>query len=535
MNTNLFSSSNSRGKTAPAANTVNEAGGKAYARTPEAELAQLAATGCFGNTFYVTADDQLQRVLEVAQKCDDDFIARTAVYSRQRGNMKDMPAVLLAILAARQSTYLTKAWPLVIDSVKMLRNFVQVTRSGVTGRKSFGSRTRRLIREWFASHTPESLFKQSLGSNPSVGDIIKMVHPKPDTDTRAMTYAYLMGKEVTARGVLPQILQDYLAFRESPATQGIPPINFQFLSSLPLTKGQWTSVCLSSSWTTLRMNLNTFQRHGVFEDARVVKQVAARLVDAAEIRKSRTMPYQVFSAYKHVGAEMPAGIVQALAKASDLCLTNIPDLPDNLVIGVDVSGSMDSPITGSRGTVTSAMKCVDVAALFASALAAKCPTARVIPFDTSAHTFRMHGSVVDTANALSKFGGGGTNCSIPIKMAAESGKPVDAIIIFSDNESWYCNNPTSYRATGSQQAWQEVRAKNPNAKLVCIDLTPSTSTQVVDDGSVANVGGFSDAVFDFLAQFLSANGKDWVKVIRATSLEGKAPVVEVAQDSSEES
>ena len=50
--------------------------------------------------------------------------------------MKDMPALLCAILAVRDVKLLEAIFPRVIDNGKMLRTFVQILRSGVVGRKS---------------------------------------------------------------------------------------------------------------------------------------------------------------------------------------------------------------------------------------------------------------------------------------------------------------------------------------------------------------------------------------------------------------
>ena len=58
--------SGTRGQKAPAADTKNAAGGLAYSFTPEHQLAQLAATGTFNDTFYEKASDQafIQMVIE---------------------------------------------------------------------------------------------------------------------------------------------------------------------------------------------------------------------------------------------------------------------------------------------------------------------------------------------------------------------------------------------------------------------------------------------------------------------------------------
>src|SRR5690606_30610336 len=107
-----------------------------------------------------------------------------AVYSRQYGLMKDMPAVLAAWVAAKDTELFSIIFDRVIDNPKMLRNFVQVVRSGVTGRKSFGSKPKRLIQNYLNNLSDMALFNADVGNNPSLQDIIKMVHPAPKTKSR---------------------------------------------------------------------------------------------------------------------------------------------------------------------------------------------------------------------------------------------------------------------------------------------------------------------------------------------------------------
>src|SRR5262249_32876459 len=149
---------------AKSANTRNEARGRAYAFSPEHALAQYAATGTFNQTYYAHETEQLQKVLALAAEVDPVFVAKTAIYCREKRLMKDMPPFLTALLAAKDVRLLASVFPRVIDNGKMLRNFVQIVRSGVVGRKSFGSAPKRLARAWFAGRAPEAIFRQSLGS-----------------------------------------------------------------------------------------------------------------------------------------------------------------------------------------------------------------------------------------------------------------------------------------------------------------------------------------------------------------------------------
>ena len=98
-NKSLFASLKSR---FVRANTRNEAGGRAYALPAKHALAQLAATGCFNGMYYATAEAQLDAFRTLVDQIDDNvFLAKLAVYTRERALMKDMPAALVVILAKR--------------------------------------------------------------------------------------------------------------------------------------------------------------------------------------------------------------------------------------------------------------------------------------------------------------------------------------------------------------------------------------------------------------------------------------------------
>jgi 60 kDa SS-A/Ro ribonucleoprotein len=127
------------------------------------QLAQLAATGCLNNTFYAQAQDQLDAVLALAREVDPVFVAKTAVYARERGHMKDMPALLAATLAVRDVALFAKVFPRVVDNGKMLRNFVQMLRSGAVGRKSLGTRPKKLVQQWLLEAPEEATAERLRG------------------------------------------------------------------------------------------------------------------------------------------------------------------------------------------------------------------------------------------------------------------------------------------------------------------------------------------------------------------------------------
>src|SRR4029079_3977172 len=80
------------------------------------------------------------------------------------------------------------------------------------------------------------------------------------------------------------------------AATDLPDVPFQLLTSLSLDAAAWRTIARNAAWQMTRMNLATFARHGVFEDRALVRVVAERLRDPAQIRKARVFPYQLMVA-----------------------------------------------------------------------------------------------------------------------------------------------------------------------------------------------------------------------------------------------
>jgi 60 kDa SS-A/Ro ribonucleoprotein len=115
----------------PRANAVNEAGGRAYKLEPKHALAQVAATGTFGNTFYSTAEPQLDEVLKLIDEIDDNqYLAKLALYAREKAFMKDMPAASLVAISVRDTELMHRVFDRVIDNGRVLRTVFQMIRSG---------------------------------------------------------------------------------------------------------------------------------------------------------------------------------------------------------------------------------------------------------------------------------------------------------------------------------------------------------------------------------------------------------------------
>ena len=516
VNTNLFQS-NPRALPPPV-NALNEAGGTAYAFTPRHALAQYAATGCLNGTFYASAEVQLDRLLALSGQVPPDFVARTALYCRERGYMKDTPALLCAVLSVLGPELLPRVFPRVIDNGRMLRTFVQIMRSGVVARRSLGSLPKRLVREWLDSRGEDALLRDAVGQTPSLADIVRMVHPKPKTPQREAFYGYLLGRAY-AKEALPERVAAYEAFKADPS-RPVPDVPFQLLTGLPLDTRAWTQIARNASWQMTRMNLNTFLRHGVFEEPGLEKRVAKRLADPDEVRRARVFPYQLLAAWQAAGRNLPERLREALRDAMEVSIENVPRVDGRVYVCLDVSGSMQSPVTGVREGATSAVRCVDVAALMAAAVLRRNPDSEVVPFEHQVVplALRARDTVLSNAQRLASVGGGGTSCSAPLAWLNARKVKGDLVVFVSDNESWV--DARAGRGTETMREWEVFRRRNPGARLVCIDLQPYGTTQAQEREDILNVGGFSDAVFEVMADFARGqlSAPRWVDAIERVEL-----------------
>lgn len=500
-----------KGQLMPKATAKNAHGAPAYAYSDAHALAQVAVTGTFGGMAYQSPQEGLDKVVALADKVDPHFLAQATLYARQRGYMKDMPAVLLAVLARRDPALFRAIFGRVADNGKMVRTFVQIVRSGQTGRKSLGSAPKAMVQTWLNTASDWALLNANIGQDPSLADVIKMVHPKPASAEREALFAWIVGRPCDL-ALLPQAVQDWMAFKET-GKGPLPDVPFQMLTQLELSPQHWAQIARNGSWQMVRQNLNTFQRHGVFDDAQTRKHVAALLRNKTAITRARAFPYQLMVTAQHLSSDVPRDIVEALHDAMEIAVRNVPKIAGQVVVCPDVSGSMTWPVTGVRRGATSVVRFVDVAALVAAAFQRVNRTCKVLPFDVEVHAVRPEprDTILTNAERFSRLGGGGTRCSLPLKWMNERRQAPDLVVFVSDNQSW-ADAQICGRGTEMMKEWGAIKARNPKARLVCIDIAPYGTTQVKTRPDVLNVGGFSDAVFDQIAAFASGQtGPDhWV-------------------------
>ena len=372
--------------------------------------------------------------------------------------------------------------------------------------------------------------------------MLRLARPTPKDNASRALFGWLTGKEVSkwapaSAEDLPAEVRALQAYRHANSAEDQvsllagSKLRWDLLADAACGPAVWKAFARQMGPQALRMNLNTLLRHEVLNDKEMVNFVAAKIADAEEIRASRQFPYQYLAAYLNAEDTLPQKIKAALCQAAEIACGNVPELAGPVVIGLDVSGSMKAPITGSRGRgATSKVRCVDVAALFAAAMLRRNPDSVVVPFDDKVYRVKLdpHDTILSLAARLAQYGGGGTNCSLPLVEATDTyfkKRRFAGCVLVSDQESWIGEGRQG--STATMTAWQDfvksqVRLQAHGDAGPKLGMHRSAALHY-DAGrrscsDILNVGGFSDAVFGVVASFLDNNANRFVAEVEAIEL-----------------
>lgn len=517
---------------------TNFEGAPTHVRSLEEQVLQVLTTNTLGATFYATQNEVSAITLSVLQRAVrecPEFLAKALVYARTTALLKAVPVVGLVVLSTARDKGLFEA---VFDRVILipddLRTFVEWSKSGkIRGRKGFGGCVVAPVRRWLTRMSEYHTVKY--GSSASKGfslqDIIRLSHPKTvdpagherlgwlrhswdeigpaPSPTNPKIWALEALKRTTSEDETIRLITEF----------GLPyEVVVPAVSSM--STRVWEALMKVAPYFNMVRSLNTYARHGVFENPANVEYVVSRLTNPNAVAHSRVLPLRFHSAFKAYTANVGHNlrIAQALSDALDLMFVNMPEFPlgTRIAIAPDVSGSMSSLISEKSETMI-----IEIASIYAAALLKKTgPDAVLLPFDTELHSVPLTGSesLLGIANRISLYGGGGTSVGLPVQYLLDRKIVVDACIGITDSEDWAYGD--RFGCSGSfLTLWRKYRQNvNRNAQAFLITVVPYThAVAPKDEPNVHYISGWSDAVVEYIPRMLQL-GLGQVEEVRRMSL-----------------
>ncbi|MND36380.1 TROVE domain protein [compost metagenome] len=486
----------------------------AFELTPEMELYSSVVTASLENTFYEAKDERVERIRGLIKANDPLFVAKLAVYTREKMHLHSVPLMLAVELAKNNSgnALIGKVVDRVIqraDEITELLSCYQLANKA-TGTKKLGKLSKQVQKGIASSFNKFDEYQFAKYNRTGVAiklrDALFLTHPKAKDEDQQLLFNKIAAEELatpyTWETELSALGQQLFATEEEKALA---------------FKHKWEELIDSEKvgYMALLRNLRNML------DAEIslihVKKAAAYLSNAEKVAKSKQLPFRFLAAYRELSANKNGHvsvILDALEKAVTLSAANIKGFNENtkVLIACDVSGSMQKPVSAR-----SKILLYDIGLMLAMLMKSRCKNAITGMFGDKWKVVNVPtASVLANVDAFYKREGEvgyATNGYLVLKDLINSKRVVDKVLFFTDCQLWNNNSAT----TQLVQLWSDYKRIAPTAKMYLFDLAGYGTTPLKTDSSdVFLIAGWSDKLFDVLAAI--EDGQNALSEINAIEL-----------------
>lgn len=128
------------------------------------------------------------------------FLKKLILSSKTQCILKNCPFYLLAYAYKKAFKGISNGFDVifhqVIESLNDLKIFCEIIRSSIFETKSFGGHLKNIITTKLNNLPDYQILEVDEPGKMPTKDIIILIHPKPNSDTRATIYGYALGKDV---------------------------------------------------------------------------------------------------------------------------------------------------------------------------------------------------------------------------------------------------------------------------------------------------------------------------------------------------
>lgn len=459
--------------------TTNLAGGDAFHETAQLEFASTLLTSMVGDQFYRSGDAGMARLTELLDAVPPLFAAKAAVLARNEYGMRSISHVVAGELAMRVhgETWTRAFYDAVVRRPDDITEIISYIISK-HGRRPLPNALKDGLARAFGKFDSYALAKyRAEGKAVTLVDAVNLVHPKPNERNAEALKALVDGS-----------LRSDATWEAKLSAAGQAGEDEDVAEA---KSGAWGELIRTRQigYFALLRNLRNIMQQA--PDA--LDEALALLVDESMLRRSLVLPFRFQTAAKQLEA-LPDSrkVLEALSKAAEMSLANVPTFDGKTLIVVDVSGSMVQGKVGRGETVVA-----DVAALFAAVLYKRNDADLMLFANDAAYAnVAPDSGVLGLTQALrQRMNAGGTNFAAIFPAVT---KAYDRVVILSDMQGWMTlgvNTGASTLPTGAFEEYVQRVGKRPI--VYSFDLQ-GLGTLQFPQAQVYCLAGFSDRVFEVM-------------------------------------
>jgi 60 kDa SS-A/Ro ribonucleoprotein len=478
----------------------NNSGGFTWTVSPLDQLRRFMVLGVTGGTYYQSEKEltkhNAQEIVKLIAKDGLAAVKEIVDFSKNNRAPKKDPSLFALALCATMGTVETRqaAYRSVEDVCNIpthLFNFVDYCEKLSSGGTGWGRARKRAVANWYNHKSIRDLiyhitkYKQRDGW--SNRDLLRLSHAKPVSTEHNLVYKFITKGELTFSS---DQVSDTEAFDRLVACDEVQRTNSvdkicQLITDHNLMREHIPTQFLKKTeiWEALlpRMPLNALVRNVgrltslglTTTNSDATRLVLEKLSNKKALAKAKVHPFNAlvaFNQYKN-GGEGGLGklrwtpnqqLVKGLNKLFNDSFGYIEPANKRYYIGIDVSGSMGSPIPGAN-SITCAMG----AAAMALTLTRTEMLTHVMAFNNGVQRVDIDNdsTLEQVFKQVAGINWGGTDCSLPMHDAAQRKIPTDVFVVITDNET----NPGFRHPAKMLRQYREQMGID--ARLVVIAMT----------------------------------------------------------------
>ena len=516
-------------KTINSNKTVNHEGEVAYTVSPELELYMLACTSIFKDKFYTKAESEFKRIQDLVPKCRPEFVAKLAVYVREKMYLRSMPIVLTNHLANKHNgdKLVSKTINRVVkraDEITEMLAYYQVINAKKDAVKKLAPLSKQVqkgLAYVFNKFDEYAFAKYNRKNEVKFRDALFLVHPKAKDANQQEIFDKIVNDTLKTADTWEakisdagQKAKDKTADEKKQIKTKAWEDQIESWIDYEEVDGE-IKIKYVRNYMALIRNICNLLKNNV--DRKYLEIASKGIAYKPAVLGSKQLPFRFYSAFKMICQEQRRDgyfwgrsihsvdkdilanpythlFEDALDDAIIHSIDNIPFMSKDecILIANDTSGSMSMGLTD-----TIAMH--EIGTLLGVISRKLVQDSTFVGFDSNLSVINVNkkkANILHTVSDIcSKFQGGATYGHLVLDFALSKVDTVkyDKIFMFTDMQM--------YGERNVQSLWKKYKALVPNCRLYIFDLAGhgQSPLDIRSQEGVYIISGWSDKIFDVLA------------------------------------